>query len=251
MERLGYADRDAQRCSAAASRSASKREARRTRIDLLVEGVTDHRDRVPRRARAIPAPPLNADRPRARRAAPRRRGRARRVPRSARGVPDQREGRGAPHAPAAVAAIGKTGLSARYAVRSVAGVAQTVEQLTRNEQARSSSLLSGSRGFPRATPHRRSGACGGVGRRRRLARARPRFRLEVERVTAENDRRCPGREHHGRALPPRPRRRHRPPRRSRSRPRSTGRSRSPRPSPARSRRSRSSRPARASCSRRT
>ena len=40
-----------------------------------------------------------------------------------------------------------------YAVASVAGVAQTVEQLTRNEQARSSSLLSGSHGSA-GQPHR-------------------------------------------------------------------------------------------------
>ena len=132
-------------CCGAGSRSGSSARSRRTRIDLLLEGVTAI-ESVYRDVLADPAPPLNGDRPRLVGAAARRRGRARRVPRGARGVPDQREGTRAAHAPAAVAAIGEAGLIALYAVRSVAGVAQTVEQLTRNEQARSSSLLSGSRG---------------------------------------------------------------------------------------------------------
>ena len=89
MERLGYADRDAQRMRRRIE-ERHKREARRARIDLLLEGVTAI-ESVYRDALAAPAPALNADRPPLVRPACGGR-RARRVPRGARGVPDQREG---------------------------------------------------------------------------------------------------------------------------------------------------------------
>jgi DNA polymerase III subunit delta' len=59
MERLGYSDRDAQRMRRRLD-ERHKREARRTRIDLLLEGVTAiesaYRDVI-----AAPAPALNTD----------------------------------------------------------------------------------------------------------------------------------------------------------------------------------------------
>jgi DNA polymerase III subunit delta' len=59
MERYGYSDRDAQRLRRRLD-ERHKREARRTRIDLLLEGVTAiesaYRDVI-----AAPAPPLNTD----------------------------------------------------------------------------------------------------------------------------------------------------------------------------------------------
>jgi DNA polymerase-3 subunit delta' len=61
MERLGYSDRDAQRMKRRIV-ERHKREARRTRIDLLLEGVTAI-ETVYRDALANPAPPLNRDRP--------------------------------------------------------------------------------------------------------------------------------------------------------------------------------------------
>jgi DNA polymerase III subunit delta' len=61
MERLGYSDRDAQRMRHRID-ERHKREARRTRIDLLLEGVTAI-ESVYRDALAAPAPALNADRP--------------------------------------------------------------------------------------------------------------------------------------------------------------------------------------------
>jgi len=57
MERLGYADRDAQRLRRRIE-ERHKRETRRTRIDLLVEGVTAV-ETVYRDALAAPAPPAN------------------------------------------------------------------------------------------------------------------------------------------------------------------------------------------------
>jgi DNA polymerase-3 subunit delta' len=60
MERLGYTDRDAQRLRRRIE-ERHKREARRTRIDLLIEGVSAI-ESVYRDALAAPAPPLNADR---------------------------------------------------------------------------------------------------------------------------------------------------------------------------------------------
>jgi DNA polymerase-3 subunit delta' len=61
MERLGYAEREAQRMRRRID-ERHKRETRRTRIDLLIEGVTAI-ESVYRDALAEPAPPLNADRP--------------------------------------------------------------------------------------------------------------------------------------------------------------------------------------------
>lgn len=58
MERLGYTDRDAQRLRRRIE-ERHKREARRTRIDLLLEGVSAI-ESVYRDALAAPAPPLNA-----------------------------------------------------------------------------------------------------------------------------------------------------------------------------------------------
>ena len=80
-----YADATASGC-ASGSTDRQKREARRARIDALAR--RDHRDRVgvPRRARRRPSPALNA-RPAPRSSvAPRRGGRARRLPRGSRGV---------------------------------------------------------------------------------------------------------------------------------------------------------------------
>jgi DNA polymerase-3 subunit delta' len=62
LERLGYADRDA-RMLRGRIEKRHQREARRTRIDLLLEGVTAL-ETVYRDALADPAPPLNQDRPR-------------------------------------------------------------------------------------------------------------------------------------------------------------------------------------------
>jgi DNA polymerase-3 subunit delta' len=58
MERLGYTDRDAQRLRRRIE-ERHKREARRTRIDLLIEGLSAI-ESVYRDALAAPAPPLNA-----------------------------------------------------------------------------------------------------------------------------------------------------------------------------------------------
>ncbi len=60
MERLGYAQRDAARMRRRID-ERQKRETRRTRIDLLLEGVTAI-ESVYRDALAAPARPLNADR---------------------------------------------------------------------------------------------------------------------------------------------------------------------------------------------
>jgi DNA polymerase-3 subunit delta' len=60
MERLGYTDRDAQRLRRRIE-ERHKREARRTRIDLLIEGVTAIESAY-RDALAVSAPPLNSDR---------------------------------------------------------------------------------------------------------------------------------------------------------------------------------------------
>ena len=59
MERLGYSDRDAQRMRKRLD-DRHKREARRTRIDLLLEGVTAI-ETVYRDVIAAPAPRLNVD----------------------------------------------------------------------------------------------------------------------------------------------------------------------------------------------
>jgi hypothetical protein len=59
MERLGYTDRDAQRLRRRIE-ERHKREVRRTRIDLLLEGVSAI-ESVYRDALAAPAPPLNTD----------------------------------------------------------------------------------------------------------------------------------------------------------------------------------------------
>jgi DNA polymerase III subunit delta' len=61
MERLGYSEREAQRMRRRID-ERYKRETRRTRIDLLIEGVTAI-ESVYRDVLAAPAPPLNADRP--------------------------------------------------------------------------------------------------------------------------------------------------------------------------------------------
>ncbi|HEX5097578.1 MAG TPA: DNA polymerase III subunit [Acidimicrobiia bacterium] len=61
MERHGYSDRDAQRMRRRID-DRHKREVRRTRIDLLLEGVTVL-ESVYRDALAAPAPALNADQP--------------------------------------------------------------------------------------------------------------------------------------------------------------------------------------------
>jgi len=61
MERLGYAERDAQRMRRRID-ERHKRETRRTRIDLLTEGVTAI-ESVYRDVLAAPAPALNSDRP--------------------------------------------------------------------------------------------------------------------------------------------------------------------------------------------
>jgi DNA polymerase-3 subunit delta' len=61
MERYGYSDRDAQRMRRRID-DRHKREVRRTRIDLLLEGVTVL-ESVYRDALAAPAPALNADQP--------------------------------------------------------------------------------------------------------------------------------------------------------------------------------------------
>ncbi|MGO9873340.1 MAG: ATP-binding protein [Acidimicrobiia bacterium] len=61
LERLGYAERDAQRLRRRIE-ERQRRESRRTRIDLLLEGVTAL-ESVYRDVLAAPAPPLNADRP--------------------------------------------------------------------------------------------------------------------------------------------------------------------------------------------
>jgi DNA polymerase-3 subunit delta' len=61
MERLGYDDQEAQRMRARIE-GRHKRETRRTRIDLLIEGVTAI-ESVYRDALAAPAAPLNLDRP--------------------------------------------------------------------------------------------------------------------------------------------------------------------------------------------
>jgi DNA polymerase-3 subunit delta' len=60
MERHGYSDRDAQRMRRRLD-ERHKRELRRARIDLLLEGVTAI-ESVYRDVVAAPAPPLNADR---------------------------------------------------------------------------------------------------------------------------------------------------------------------------------------------
>jgi DNA polymerase-3 subunit delta' len=60
MERYGYSDRDAQRMRRRLD-ERHKRETRRTRIDLLLEGVTAI-ESVYRDVLAAPAPALNADR---------------------------------------------------------------------------------------------------------------------------------------------------------------------------------------------
>ncbi len=60
MERLGYAEREAQRMRRRID-ERHKRETRRTRIDLLLEGVTAI-ESVYRDTLAAPAPALNADR---------------------------------------------------------------------------------------------------------------------------------------------------------------------------------------------
>jgi DNA polymerase-3 subunit delta' len=62
LERLGYGDRDAQRLRKRIE-ERQRRESRRTRIDLLLEGVTAL-ESVYRDVLADPAPPLNGDRPR-------------------------------------------------------------------------------------------------------------------------------------------------------------------------------------------
>ena len=62
LERLGYADRDA-RTLRGRIEKRHQREVRRTRIDLLLEGVTAL-ESVYRDALADSAPPLNQDRPR-------------------------------------------------------------------------------------------------------------------------------------------------------------------------------------------
>jgi len=59
MERLGYSDRDAQRMRRRID-ERHKRETRRTRIDLLIEGVTAI-ESVYRDVLATPAPALNAE----------------------------------------------------------------------------------------------------------------------------------------------------------------------------------------------
>jgi DNA polymerase III subunit delta' len=61
MERLGYEEREAYRMRRRID-DRHKRETRRTRIDLLLEGVTAI-ESVYRDVLAAPAPPLNADRP--------------------------------------------------------------------------------------------------------------------------------------------------------------------------------------------
>ena len=61
MQRLGYEERDAYRMRRRID-ERHKREARRTRIDLLIEGVTAI-ESVYRDALVAPAPSLNADRP--------------------------------------------------------------------------------------------------------------------------------------------------------------------------------------------
>jgi DNA polymerase-3 subunit delta' len=61
MERLGYADRDTQRLRRRIE-ERHKRETRRARIDLLLEGVTAI-ESVYRDVLASPAPALNLDRP--------------------------------------------------------------------------------------------------------------------------------------------------------------------------------------------
>jgi DNA polymerase-3 subunit delta' len=61
MERYGYDERDAQRLRRRIV-ERHKREARRTRIDLLLEGVTAV-ESVYRDVLAAPAPPVNRDRP--------------------------------------------------------------------------------------------------------------------------------------------------------------------------------------------
>jgi DNA polymerase-3 subunit delta' len=61
MERLGYSEREAQRMRRRID-ERHKRETRRTRIDLLLEGVTAI-ESVYRDTLAAPAPALNADRP--------------------------------------------------------------------------------------------------------------------------------------------------------------------------------------------
>lgn len=62
LERLGYGDRDGQRLRKRIE-ERQRRESRRTRIDLLIEGVTAL-ETVYRDALADPAPALNGDRPR-------------------------------------------------------------------------------------------------------------------------------------------------------------------------------------------
>jgi hypothetical protein len=61
MERLGYDAREAQRLRRRIE-ERHKREARRTRIDLLLEGVTAI-ETVYRDVLAAPAPPLDPGRP--------------------------------------------------------------------------------------------------------------------------------------------------------------------------------------------
>src|SRR4051794_1541861 len=61
MDRLGYAERDSQRMRRLID-ARHKRETRRTRIDLLTEGVTAI-ESVYRDTLAAPAAPLNADQP--------------------------------------------------------------------------------------------------------------------------------------------------------------------------------------------
>jgi len=61
MERLGYSDRDAQRLRRRIE-DRHKREVRRTRIDLLIEGVSAI-ETVYRDVLASPSAPLNGDRP--------------------------------------------------------------------------------------------------------------------------------------------------------------------------------------------
>ena len=157
MERYGYSDRDAQRMRRRLD-ERHKREARRTRIDLLLEGVTAI-ESVYRDVLAAPAPPLNRDRPAlALHAAGRGRGaRACRDAREAFTINEKglvrlialcmasRDGE-----PLTAFVREHTVPVAIYAIEGFgtlpppAGVAQTVEQLTRNEQAKGSSPFSGS-----------------------------------------------------------------------------------------------------------
>ena len=123
-----------------------KRETRRTRIDLLLEGVTAI-ETVYRDVLAAPAPALNRDRP-ALAVTPRAAAAALDACREAReAFLINEKGAGAPRRAADGAPTGADRLSRRYTLCSFAGVAQSVEQLTRNEQVRGSNPLSGSTAF--------------------------------------------------------------------------------------------------------